>query len=292
MTQAPAISWFIKFALTAALVLAADRLAAIAIGTKLQQPAVTTRDGSLITLNRYVQEPVPDVVLVGSSVTFRLLEEYFSQTRIRNLALAGGSPVTGLEIVASQKELPKLVLIETNVLSRPVDRTLVERFTGKDHADLFLRPVRTAIAAFEKWNHAPPDPARMRAAQDALLNQPPSRIDNRAYVELAVSQMNAEEVEAGTRASVARIRELISEIERRGARALLITVPFAPEIEQTRADRIARPIVREAFPDRGAWLPIDVPPGELRWRDGVHLDERSAVMVARAIERSLAGRAK
>ena len=37
-----------------------------------------------------------------------------------------------------------------------------------------------------------------------------------------------------------------------------------------------------------AWLSIDVPPAELRWRDGVHLDERSALIVARAIEQALA----
>jgi hypothetical protein len=138
----------------AAAVLAADRLATVAIGTKLQQPAATARDGSLITLNRYVQEPAPDVVLVGSSVAWRLKEEYFSTSRVRNLALAGGSPLTSLEIVARQQQLPKIVLIETNVLSRPADRALVERFAGQEHSDAFLRPVRTAIAAYETWNHA------------------------------------------------------------------------------------------------------------------------------------------
>ena len=292
MKQSPAISWFIKCALMAALVLLADRLAAVAIGTKLQQPAVTTRDGTLITLNRYLQEPTPDVVLVGSSITYRLLEEYFSRTRLRNLALAGGSPETGLAIVAQQKQLPKIVLIETNVLSRPVDRALVERFTGKEHSDLFLRPVRMAVAAYERWNHAPPDPARMRAAQDDLLKQPPSGFDNRAYLEVAVQQMNTDDLEAGTRRSVVGIRQLIAELERRGAQVLLMTVPVAPEIEQTRVERMTREVAREAFPDRNAWLSIEVPPGELRWRDGVHLDERSAIIVARAIEQALIARGR
>ena len=292
MMQSPAISWFIKCALMAALVLLADRLAAVAIGTKLQQPAVTTRDGTFITLNRYLQEPTPDVVLVGSSITYRLLEEYFARTRLRNLALAGGSPETGLAIVAQQKQLPKIVLIETNVLSRPVDRALVERFTGKEHSDLFLRPVRMAVAAYERWNHAPPDPARMRAAQDDLLKQPPSGFDNRAYLEVAVQQMNTDDLEAGTRRSVVGIRQLIAELERRGAQVLLMTVPVAPEIEQTRVERMTREVAREAFPDRNAWLSIEVPPGELRWRDGVHLDERSAIIVARAIEQALNARGR
>jgi len=291
MKLSPALSWLFKCALAAAVVLLAGRLATVSTSAGLQQPAVTTRDGSLVTLNRYVQEPVPDVVLVGSSVTWRLKEEYFSSVRVRNLALAGGSPVTGLEIVAKQTRLPKTVLIETNVLSRPVDTALVARFSGNAHAGpAFLRPVRTAVAAFETWNHAPPDPARVRASLDNLLRQPPSSFDNRAYVERAVSEANSEDPAAAARANVARIRQLIADLDQRGVRALLIAVPFSPEIEQTRAVRVTKEIVREAFPDAKMWLPIDPPLSDLRFADGVHLDERSALIVVRTIEAALAGR--
>jgi hypothetical protein len=48
--------------------------------------------------------------------------------------------------------------------------------------------------------------------------------------------------------------------------------------------------VQEAFPDRTVWLPINAPLSELRWADGVHLDERSALIVVRAIEKALAAR--
>lgn len=133
---------------------------------------VTTRDGSLITLNRYLREPIPDIVLVGSSVAWRLKEEYFSLPRFRNLALAGGSPVTTLEILAKQPSLPRIILIETNVLSREADGELIAQFSGGKRAEaLFLRPVRTAIAAYETWNHAPPSPTEARAEQDRLLRR-------------------------------------------------------------------------------------------------------------------------
>lgn len=291
MQHSSALSWFFRCAMAAAAVLLAGRLATISTSAGLQQPAVTTRDGSLVTLNRYVQEPVPDVVLVGSSATWRLKEEYFSMPRVRNLALAGGSPVTGLEIVAKQARLPKIVLIETNVLSRVVDAALVERFSGSGRGETsFIRPVRTAIAAYETWNHAPPDPARVRASLADLLNQPPSSFDNRVYVERAVNEMNTENATMPTRANVALIGQFIETIERRGGRALLIEVPFSQEIEGTNLVRTTRAIVQEAFPDPARWLRIDAPRSELRWADGVHLDERSALIVARGIEKALAGR--
>src|SRR6476646_2716878 len=101
--------WLLECAIGAIALIFACGIATAWFGTGLQVPSITTRDGSLITLNRYAREPVPDVVLVGSSLTFRLKEEYFATTKLRNLALAGGSPVTGLEIVANQPRLPKIV---------------------------------------------------------------------------------------------------------------------------------------------------------------------------------------
>ena len=102
--------------------------------------------------------------------------------------------------------------------------------------------------------------------------------------------MNEGDPAGPARTSAARIKQLIDEIQRRGARAFLIHVPFAQEIEGSRLVRITEAIVDDAFPDRALWLPIDPPKSELRWADGVHLDERSALLVVRAIERALAER--
>jgi hypothetical protein len=150
-----AVRWLAKCGAGAAIVLIACGFATMRFGSGLQMPATTTRDGTLITLSRYLREPVPDVVLVGSSITFRLKEEYFATAGLRNLALAGGSPVTGLEIVANQPRLPGIILIEANVLSRPTDTALVERYSRGDAEPFFFRPVRAAVAAYEQRLHVP-----------------------------------------------------------------------------------------------------------------------------------------
>ncbi|MGY4498633.1 hypothetical protein ACVWYH_002564 [Bradyrhizobium sp. GM24.11] len=291
MQKISMLSWLIKCAGVAAVMLLACYTVKASFGLALQQPAVTTRDGSLVTLNRYVREPTPDIVLVGSSVMWRLKEEYFSRPQVRNLALAGGSPVTSLNILAERRSLPKIILIETNVLTRAPDTALIEKFSGGVGAEaLFLRPVRAATAAYETWNHATPDPAQARAQQDRLLSDPPSTFDNKVYLDRAVEQMNVEDPTRPTRTNVALIRTLIEDLQRRGTRALLIRIPFAPEIEDSRFVRTTKEIVDQAFPDRERWLPINPPMSELRWADGVHLDERSALLVVRAIESALAAR--
>jgi hypothetical protein len=147
MQQDLTLPWLVKCAVAAAAVLLACAFTTARFGSALQQPAVTTRGGSLVSLNRYVRDPTPDVVVVGSSVAWRLKEEYFWPPRVRNLSLAGGSPLTGLEIVANRPNPPKIVLIETNVLTRETDSALIEKFSGGAGTEaLLLRPVRTAVA--------------------------------------------------------------------------------------------------------------------------------------------------
>ena len=280
--------WFAKCAVSGALLLFACGLATAWFGNGLQAPATTTRDGSLITFNRYVKEPIPNIVLVGSSITFRLREEYFATPHLRNLALAGGSPVTGLEIVANQRRPPGLVLIEANILSRPPDAALVERYLGSGDAEpLFFRPVRTAVAAYENWLHAPLTHAQVSPALDRLLKEPPSDFDNRVYADRALQQFNAEDPTDVVQASVNRIAQLIAAIERRGSRALLFELPYSAPLEGSKAARITREIVHAKFPTPERWLPIEYSRNALRWADGVHLDERSAVMVAQSIDRAL-----
>jgi hypothetical protein len=214
-------AWFGKCGLSATLILVACGIAAARFGHALQLPATTSRDGALVTLNRYVDDPIPDIVLTGSSMTFRLKEEYFETPRLRNLALAGGSVVTGLQIVAGQRQIPKMVVVETNVLSRPPDQNLVERYSADYGRDgLFLRPVRTAIAAYENWIHAPVSHAQVKTSLQLLLEQAPSNFDNHVYLVRAVQQMEDEDPTPMAEKNVEKLRQLIDLLEQRGARVL------------------------------------------------------------------------
>ncbi len=132
-------SWFLKCAVAAALSLLV--YAAIAVAGPKAPPLPTGRDGALTILDRYVQEPVPDVLLVGSSLTARLNEEYFDTPNPRVLGLAGGSPVTALEVALARDRLPHTILIEMNILNRGEDPALVQKFS-EGGAATWPRPIR------------------------------------------------------------------------------------------------------------------------------------------------------
>jgi hypothetical protein len=217
-----------------------------------------------------------------------LKESYFATPKLRNLSIAGGSSVTGLAIVARQERLPKIVLVETNVLSRPLDLSLVERYARKGGSEsLMFRPVRAAVAAIELWTHAPPGPAQAAIARDQLLRQPPDNFDNSAYVARVVREQSAEGPTEAVRDNVKRIAELIGAIEQRGSRVLLLEIPYPPQVRQAPATRITDELTHRAFPNPARWLRITLPENELRWPDGGHLDERSALLAARAIDAAI-----
>ena len=283
-----AVRWLIKCGVGAAIVLIACGFATVRFGSGLQMPATTTRDGTLITLSRYLRAPVPEIVLVGSSITFRLKEEYFTTRGLRNLALAGGSPVTGLEIVANQPRLPQYILVEANVLSRATDTALVERYSRGGTEPFFFRPVRAVVAAYEQRLHAPLTHEQVARDLRQLVGQPPDDFDNRVYADRALQQFNAEDPTDATRLNAKRIEGLIRTVEQRGARVLLFELPYAESIEGSRFAATTRETIHAAFPDSKRWLPVEVDRSELRWADGVHLDERSAMIVTQAMERALA----
>ncbi len=67
---------------------------------------------------------------------------------------------------------------------------------------LFFRPIRTAIASYENWNHAPLGHARVALALSGLLKQPPSNFDNRIFADRALQQANAEDPAVAVRNNV------------------------------------------------------------------------------------------
>src|SRR5215475_200169 len=287
--QLASLVWLVKGALSALLIMLACGLATARFGDGLPLPSTQTRDTTMITFDRYIHQPVPDVVLVGSSMAFRLKDEYFATPRVRNLAIAGGSPATGLAILANQFALPKLVLVETNVMSRAIDEALVTTYSaGSKGHSIFLRPVKTLIAAYENWLHAQPSRAQLSQTFSDLLRQPPSNFDNRVYVDRALQQMNSENPAAVSAPNIKALEKLVDVLEQRGAHVLLFEMPYSEELESTRYATVTRKLVHDAFPDATRWLYPDYARETLRWADGVHVDERSGLILARAIDSAIA----
>jgi hypothetical protein len=232
-------------------------------------------------LSRYALEPTPDIVLVGSSMAFRLYEGYF-QTKLRNISISGGSPLTGLAILASYPSLPHVVLVEMNVMSRQVDSDVVENF-GKNDAAAFrwFRPYRAAISWVYYWLKYRPE----NVAE--LTSSPPATYDISASLHQAADEYASKGIDEPMAENTQTMKRLVSTLESRGCKVYFYELPYPGNLATSHFAVTARTLMHDAFPDPKQWPQLDYHRQELRWVDAAHLDERSAAIVAREMDRVL-----
>lgn len=285
------VRWTLKCAVAAALVLGVCVAAKPFLPSGMQAPAITARDGALVALNRYVSEPIPEVVLLGSSLTARIREDYFDGLDVRNLAIGGGSPLTGLRfLLLDRQRLPRTILVELNFLSKEADERLIDSFSSARTNPLF-RPVRMAVAAYENWQHAQRKRNESNAAANRLLAAPAGEYNNQIYLARAAKAFD-QDVTAALESNVDELARLVSAARSEGARVLLFELPYADLLEHGQLARETRRFASERFGNSQDWLHLTLAKSELRWPDGMHMDERSAVMAARAIEQAFNGLSK
>lgn len=81
-----------------------------------------------IKAQRYVynNNPEPNLVLVGSSLTDLIREDYMGDS-VQNLAFAGDASQTGVEIVKRKKSKPPILAVEmSSTISRGVNEELID----------------------------------------------------------------------------------------------------------------------------------------------------------------------
>ncbi|MCP4620660.1 MAG: hypothetical protein GY844_29995 [Bradyrhizobium sp.] len=242
-------------------------------------------DRSYPALSRYAFERTPGIALVGSSMSFRLYEGYFD-TPLRNLSIGGGSAATSLAIIDSYRSVPSLILVETNILSRPIDQQLVNAF-GANPSEPYqwFRPVRAVISWIYYW-------IKYKSEADNVKRLPllrPETYDTRENVSATIAEYAGRDWEAIMRPHAQELLALVLRLEQRGCRVVLFELPTVPELRDNEYALTAYRLTREAFPDEGRWLQIAA--DELRWVDSAHFDERSAILVAQQIDRHLAASA-
>ena len=237
-------------------------------------------------LSRYKFERTPSIAIVGSSMSFRMYEGYF-ETPLRNLSISGGSPATGLAIIASYQSIPDLILVETNILSRPIDHNLVDAF-GSNPTEPYrwFRPLRAAISWVYYW-------IKHKSEAENVSRLPmlrPENYDIAQSVKATVAEYDGKPWEAIMRPQLRELAELIRALERRGCAVRLFELPAPPGLRENEYVRVARALAKQAFPDEGHWLWLS--DSELRWIDASHMDERSAILVARQINEYLVSRTR
>jgi hypothetical protein len=229
-------------------------------------------------LSRYALERTPDIALVGSSMTFRIYEGYF-RTRLRNVSISGGSPLTGLAILASYPSVPHVVLVETNIMSRAAESELIEKFGKNDAASFqWFRPYRAVISLVYYWIKYKSENVV------ALRNSAPATYDISASVEQAAAEYARSNFDSAMADNTQTMLRLVSALQQRGCKVYFYELPYPGNLANSHFAVTARTLVHRAFPNPEQWPQLDYPVASLRWVDAAHMDERSAAIVAQQMD--------
>lgn len=116
------------------------------------QLAESNFQANRLRLERWQLEATPSSVIVGTSISGRLLPAYFTGTSLAsmaNLGLDGASPSTALELVLRKAVVPQRVFLEIHKLDRPPDgndELLLETAFGPSTTVARLLPVTRAAS--------------------------------------------------------------------------------------------------------------------------------------------------
>lgn len=236
-------------------------------------------DTNMVRAQDYLAHPDTDIVLAGSSLTFRL-PPHLLGPHIANLAMAGGAPATGLSLIDRSGARPKLVLVEVNLLARNPDLAQVRyllRFperqlraslrafrTGYDPVNLAERVLQTLLHKSDEDLVPQPDAIRqLIEGQQRIMSRPLNGDDLGHYL--------------------AQTKALVSTLEGRGIRVGFFEMPIDASLTDLPAEKELRQAVMRQFPpNRFCWLTLSVPAGA-HTLDGIHLVSEDADLIARQV---------
>jgi hypothetical protein len=287
MVKADSVTWFVKFGVTCLLLSACCWAAPHVFKNLPQFPPATTDEQRVAIFERYFRLPVLDIVVVGSSLAFRLKEQFFERGNVRNAAVPGGSPLTGLTIIEASPALrPPVVAVETNILTRGIDNDLFQKFRNTRRPDDMLRPLRTLAAYYQS---ALDDVLTFDAARrQSILARPPDTYDAERGIANALIDWNKPIYDDAMLKDATILKTLTEKLEAQGVTIFFFEMPYPPKMDNTGYAVTARKILEQVFgPANNRWLSLDYDASQLRWYDAAHLDDRSAIIFASALDNAI-----
>jgi hypothetical protein len=208
-----------------------------------------------------------DTVMVGTSLSGRIIRD--SIPFVKSVSFGGCSVEDGLKIILSKKDVPKLVLLETNLLLIDGNPELVSRITNGvipkiRHWIPSLREQYEPISLFASlmMNSTGINPQAGMAKVDMnLLNESINRhiADDRLMPEEWIKRRGE------------TIKALIAGLERKGTRFVFFEMPVNERLLHLKKNDQIRSFVKKEFPtSKYLYLPSDT--SKYLTTDGEHLD--------------------
>ena len=221
-------------------------------------------------------------------MSYRLKEEFFEHGNVRNVAIPGGSPLTGLAIIGAAPAVrPRVIAVETNILSRGIDDSLYQKFKNAKRSDDTLRPLRTLAAYYQSAMDEVLTFSETK--RRSILDRPAATSDLERDTATGLVEWNNPYYDETYLKDAQTLNSLVEKLEDLGVTIVFFEMPYTPILNQTRYTTMVRKALQQVFGiNNKRWLNLEYPADEMRWTgDGAHLDERSALIFASALDKEI-----
>jgi hypothetical protein len=223
-----------------------------------------------------------DVVIVGSSLTARL-DHDFKFAGSYNMALGGDSALSGLEIIKRTNKLPKLLIVEGNVLL-PKSDSLISSVLAQPN--LFLKTMSPVFR--EQFQ-----PVTVFNSYLKSFFKKPVKAFNAESFNIALNEhikAHKELTEKNQAEWADRLKELSSYIEdlrAKGVQVVFLYMPMHPEVYNSPLAEYQRQKLTAYLQDNK--IPL-ITPDSLNYQtsDGIHLDVSSIGTFCKYLENQVA----
>ena len=234
-----------------------------------------------IKAQRFLYEHVNDTVMVGTSLSARLLPD--SIPMVTSCSFSACVVEDGLRMVLSKKEAPHMVLIESNYFLRPSNGELVNVNTKG------LMPILRHYLPMLREYNSPISLIGYYFMRGALA---PSASVDKIRLSKIIEQRIIEDdshflTEEQVKNRLYDIIPLIREVETRGTKIVLFEMPLNERMIHLPSNDQTRQVVRSVFPsNKYLYLPIDTT--KYLTTDGEHLDLQGQYQYSSFIKKALA----
>ena len=222
---------------------------------------------NIIKVEEYVYNP-KDTVVVGTSLSARIL--YDSLSNVQSIAFGGGSPEAGLVLLQRMQSVPKVVLVEKNLITRKCDLRFIDNVTGttKHFLCSYLpnfreknKPICMFFGSLIKLSGI--------NSYKAAVNVPEELLTERIVVKIkAIKEIPIDYVEYENR--LRTLKWLMDSLEQRGSNFVLFNMPINKKLFDAEKDERIDSLLEKYFPSYDYnYLPCDTT--EYMTTDGQHL---------------------
>lgn len=233
------------------------------------------RQYNLITAESAINRKA-EVILVGSSLAARLKQKWLP-SNVSNIALSGGSALTGLEIIQRAELKPKQIWIEANYIDRGIDDKFIDALFVP-----VISQLRDTLPALQEKNR-PFNVIMGLCAKDQKTRQTTSIQEERAMYSDTVNRMlkaqkiDYQKIPAKLKSRLQQLDHYVEHFSNKGVNIVFFEMPVHPKLRSMPRHQQILKTLQEKFPpsDGIKWV---TSPNDVKYRttDALHLTPLSA----------------